>query len=99
MKKLTKWLLIIFGIIALLSLLIGSFDWAAEPVAKIMNKPLAVVKGTFQKIAMVALAGVLIVAAIASIAAAPVVGVVLLAVGITVAAIALWPLFTSSSSE
>lgn len=92
MKKITKWLLIIFGIIALLSLLIGSFDWAAEPVGKIMNKPVAMVKATFQKIALVAVAGVLIVAGIAAIAAAPFVGVVLLAVGITVAAVALWPL-------
>jgi len=96
MNKLVKWAMIIFGIIALLSLLVGSFDWAAGPVASVLNKPIDGVKSVARTVALVAIAGVLIVAGIAAIAAAPFLGVVLLAVGIVTAVVALWPLFQSS---
>lgn len=98
MKKWIKWGLLILGIIALLSLLVGMFDWMARPVASVLNKPVEGVKSVARTIAAVAIAGVLIVAGIASIAATPILGVVLLAVGIVTAVSSVWP-FISPSSE
>lgn len=81
--------------IALLSLLVGAFDWAAEPVAKVIGKPVEWVKSIARTVAAVAIAVIVIIAGLSSIAAAPVLGVVLLAVGIGTIITSLWPLFSS----
>lgn len=97
MKNAIKWIVMVVGIIALLGLVIGSFDWAAEPVAKVLNKPVDVVKSFARTVASVAIGVVVILAAITSIAASPVIGTVLLAVGILTVVISLWPVFSSKT--
>jgi hypothetical protein len=96
MKKWFKWSLIILAVIALLSLLVGAFDWAAAPVAKVIGKPVEAIKSIFRTIATVAIALIVVMAGIAAIAASPFLGVTLLAVGIVTLGITLWPLFSSS---
>lgn len=87
----------ILAVITLLSLLVGIFDWAAQPIAKVLGKPIEGVKSMARTIAAVGIGAIVTVAAIASIAAAPVLGVVLLVVGIGTMVYALWPLISPSN--
>lgn len=95
MKNAIKIIVMIVGVIALLGMLVGTFDWAAAPVAKVLNKPIEGVKSVARTVASVAIGLVVVLAAITSIAAAPVLGTVLLAVGILTVVISLWPVFKS----
>lgn len=95
MKKGTKILLLIVAIVTLLSLLVGAFEWAATPVAKALNKPVAVIQSIARAIAAVAIAAILVMAGLMSMAAAPFLGVVLIAIGILTAGLTLWPYLSS----
>jgi len=97
MKNAIKWVVMVVGILALLGMVIGTFDWAAEPVAKVLNKPVEGVKSVARTVASVCIGIVVILAAITSIAASPVLGVVLLAVGVLTVVISLWPVFSSKT--
>lgn len=95
MKKFIKITLIITAVIALLSLLVGAFDWAAQPVAKVLNKPVEWVKSVARTIAAVAIGVLVILAAISTIAGSPIIGTVLLLVGIGTVVTSLWGVFSS----
>lgn len=84
-------LLTALAVFALLSVLIGAFETVAEPVAKIAKKPVAMVQQWARTAAAVAIAVIVIAAGLMSMAAAPVLGVTLLAVGIITAGLSLWP--------
>lgn len=92
MKKRNATILItIVSIFALLTVLVGGFEAAATPVAKALNKPIAVVQSWARTAAAVAIAVIVIAAGLMSMAAAPVLGVVLIAVGVITATLSLWP--------
>lgn len=82
------------AVIALLSLLVGAFDWAAAPVAKVLGKPVEAVKSVARTVAAIAIGLIVVFAGISAIATAPVLGVVLLAVGIGTLVTTLWPILS-----
>lgn len=95
MKKSTKVLLIIVALVTLVSLLVGAFEWAATPIGKVLNKPVAVVQSVARTMAAVAIAAILVMAGLMSMAAAPFLGVVLIAIGVLTAGLTLWPYLSS----
>lgn len=92
-------LLTAIAVFALLSVLIGAFETVAEPVAKVVNKPVALVQQWARTAAAVAIAVIVIAAGLMSMAAAPVLGVTLLAVGIITAGLSLWPYLNPKTIE
>jgi hypothetical protein len=94
MKKFLKWTVAIVAIITLLSMIIAMFDFVAVPVSNMAGKSVEGVKSFFRTVTAVGLGTLVALAGLASIAAAPVIGVVLIAIGIGSIVYALWPVLS-----
>ncbi len=97
MKKWSKIFLYILCFIMLLAFLM-TFDWAAEPIANAIGKPVSFVRDTAKTVFYSALACFLIYAGVLS-TALPLIAFILVGVGLAMLFMALKPYFMNSTSS